>query len=445
MSTTPFKTIHEIGKGGFGIVDTVEDSEGNKFARKTFHPASYIPSSAHDQLRKRFKREVLTQAQLGGREIVPVLSHDLNISHPWFVMPLADKTYEQQIAEDRASGSVDIDAIAEILNALEFLHDLGYVHRDLNPKNVLHIDQHWKLSDLGAVLPPAGQTVTLTEGTVIYTEQYCAPEQRNDFHKAQASADVYSFGCILHDIFGKPPRIPYSRQTAAGPIGMLIEKCTEINPARRPSIKVLRGMLLEMLVEIGGHCKVADAKSEEWLQKLSTIEQWTDDEFGNFARFFAQLDLNERVEGYQGYVEIISTPFLTRLPSEALVKLMKRGDGVASAIIEKYCEWARSTSFAFHFADTVCGCLVTIFDNGDAATKALAMSALIALGESHNRWYVMRNMLRRCATDSASPEIARRLAIEIQTEELEYQFRRCVEEVKWDVALLPREFAKFFS
>jgi len=323
----------------------------------------------------------------------------LNISHPWFIMPLADKTYEQQITQDRSSGGVDIDALAEILNALEFLHDLGYVHRDLNPKNILHIDSHWKLSDLGAVLPPTGQTVTLTGGTVIYTEQYCAPEQRNDFHKAQASADVFSFGCILHDIFGKTPRIPYSRQTAAGPIGMLIEKCTEINPARRPKIKALRGMLLTMLVDIGGHFKVADAKSEEWLQKLTSIDEWSDEEYGNFARFFAQLDINERVEGYKGYVEIISTPFLTRLSETALIKLATRRDGVASAIIEKYCEWARSTQFEFHFADTICGCLNVIYDNGDIDTKALALTALIALGESHNRWYVMRGMLRKCSAE----------------------------------------------
>jgi len=123
-------------------------------------------------------------------------------------MPLADRTYENQIADDRSSGSVDIDAIADILNGMQYLHDMGYVHRDLNPKNILLHDGNWKLSDLGAVLPPTGHTVTLTEGTIIYTEKYCSPEQRNDFHKAQAPADIYSFGCIFHDIYGTNVRVP---------------------------------------------------------------------------------------------------------------------------------------------------------------------------------------------------------------------------------------------
>src|SRR5580704_1877382 len=98
-----FKSLLEIGRGGFGVVDKVEDNKGNTFARKTFSPASYIPDTAHDKLRQRFKREVSVQAELGGREIMPVVESNLVTDKPWFIMPLAEKSYEQQISEDRAS------------------------------------------------------------------------------------------------------------------------------------------------------------------------------------------------------------------------------------------------------------------------------------------------------------------------------------------------------
>src|ERR1043166_2157079 len=131
------------------------------------------------------------------------------------------------------------------VNGLQRLHDLGYVHRDLNPNNILLHEGTWKLSDLGAVLPPSGKTVTLTEDTIIYTERYCAPEQRQDFHQAQPPADVYSFGCILHDLFGSTPRTPYHKHSAPGGMGVIIEKCTDPKPAKRPTIEKLRPLVLD--------------------------------------------------------------------------------------------------------------------------------------------------------------------------------------------------------
>src|SRR5687768_3514205 len=132
-----YTVVREVGHGGFGVVEEVVNARGERLARKTFRPAAHIPRDAHEGLKKRFKREVKIQRELGGQEILPVLAADLEASAPWFVMPLALKTYEKQISEDRRTGSVDVDAVADILNGLQFLHDLDYVHRDLNPKNIL--------------------------------------------------------------------------------------------------------------------------------------------------------------------------------------------------------------------------------------------------------------------------------------------------------------------
>jgi len=432
-ASTVYSVVREIGCGGFGVVHEVVNARGERFARKTFRPAPHISGTAHEGLKKRFKREVRIQAELGGQEIMPVLAFDLEAPVPWFLMPLAEKTYETQIADDHTSGSVDVDAVADVLNGLQFLHDLDFVHRDLNPKNILKHEGRWKLSDLGAVLPPTGHTVTLTENTVIFTEQYCSPEQRNDFHAAQPAADVFALGCVLHDIFGSPPRTPYSQQSCTGAMGVLIEKCTEVTPSRRPSIKVLRPMLLETLIEIGGHCKVEDRQAEKWLERLESIESWTPDDYGEFARFFAQLDVAERAPGFDGtWVYSLSTPFLTRLPASALAKIVERKDGIAGAIAEKYCEWVRRTAFLFHYADTVCARLAAMFDAGTPTIQAQALVAMIALGESHNRWYVMREMLGRCGQEHLSKEVARRFGVEIRSEEMEAGFRRCIREVEWD-------------
>lgn len=438
-----YQEVRVLGQGGFGLVHEVANESGERFARKTFHPGAHIPSASHEKLRKRFKREVGIQREIGGRTILPVLEADLAGSPPWFVMPLADAIYEDQIAIDRRDKVVDINAIADILNGLQNLHELGYVHRDLNPKNILHDNGVWKLSDLGAVLPPQGQTVTLTEGTVIYTERYCSPEQRQDFHNAQSPADIYAFGCILHDLFGTVPRTPYSQHSAPGPVGPIIEKCTELNPKRRPRIIVLREMLLETLVDIGGHFEVSDAQAKEWLLRLETMEDWDDADFEAFGRFFYDLDIHERTEGFEAdYVNSLSTPFLARMPVEPLEAIVKRQDGLSAAIVEKYCEWVRTTSFRFGFSDTVCNRLTSIFDCGSISDKAMAIVALLRLGSSHNRWYVMSSALSRLHKTKLSEEEARRLAIEIRTEEVESNLKRCVSEIDFVPTELASQLAK---
>lgn len=423
-------------------MEEVQDENGNRYARKTFAPAATIPVDAHEKLRKRFRREIITQQELGGTELLPVLDQGFDAGDPWFVMPLADQTYKDKIAEDRANGVVDIKPIADILNGLQRLHDLGYVHRDLNPNNILLSEGTWKLSDLGSVLPPSGQTVTLTEDTIIYTERYCAPEQRQDFHNAQASADIYSLGCILHDLYGSYTRTPYAQHSADGAVGLIIEKCTINNPSKRPRIGVLRTILLDALLEEGGLCRVEDEQASAWLEKLEAIATWGDDDYEQFARFFANLDVKERTSGHEStWVYSMSTPFLTRLSNEALQRIIARQDGFSSAIVNKYCEWARITSFEFNFSDSVCGRLTTIFDHGTPSDKASAIAALVDLANSHNRWYIMRCMLNRCGKDAIDSGLAKRFSIELITEELEWRFQRCVLEMKHDKELLAPDLA----
>lgn len=430
---TIYTRVREIGRGGFGVVEEVADQDGRRFARKTFAPAASVPVAAHANLRKRFRREIITQQELGGTEILPVLDHGMDGADPWFVMPLADQTYQQKIAQDKANGAVDVKPLADILNGLQRLHDLGYVHRDLNPNNILLSDGVWKVSDLGSVLPPSGQTVTLTEDTIIYTERYCAPEQRQDFHNAQGSADVYSLGCILHDLYGTYTRTPYAQHSANGAIGVIIEKCTNHNPLKRPKIELLRTLVLDAVLEEGGLCAVEDEQASEWLHRLEGIEQWGDSDFEQFARFFANLDTSEKADGHvSGWVYSLSTPFLTRISSDAIRRIVERHDGVSSAIVDKYCDWTRKTAFEFNFSDNVCSRLTAIFDHGTPADKASAFAALVSLGSSHNRWYIMRCMLNRCQRDRIDSGLAKRLAIELKTEELEWTFNRCIMELKYD-------------
>jgi eukaryotic-like serine/threonine-protein kinase len=409
------KTLNEIARGGFGIVERVRLDDGRVVARKTFAPLMHLPDDELSKLRKRFQREVRIQAALKSHHVMPILEADLNGDNPWFLMPIAERTLSQEIEGSKVSGSPPVAALEDLLNALEEMHEAGLVHRDLKPSNALRHEDAWKLSDFGLVLPQTGSTTKLTTASAWGTPEYSAPEQAIDFHGVGPAADIYAFGCILHDIFGSGLRIPYGRHSADGPIGAIIEKCTDSNPARRfKSIAALRGALVTLLSQ-----KVTaqvSANASTWASALEVVDTWTAEKVADFARTLVRLDAF--ADEYTIYRAI---------DDDVLRSIHKTNAEAWKVIACAYCEWAEG-GFDFSYCDVVVQRLEVIFDLGDLETKAYAAAATAELGASHNRWHVMWKLLRMCGHD-AEASIANRIALEVRAREAQPAFCKCVDRI----------------
>lgn len=406
--------IEEINRGGFGSVDKVQTASGHVVARKTFDPTPGIAiGSDLEKLRMRFRREVRVQSSLPGEFFVPVLDSYLEGDKPWFTMPLAECSFFGFAKTGRGTVPSTSDALADIMNSLESLHDLGYTHRDLKPQNVLLHDGHWKLSDLGLVLPPREQTNILTASDSAWgTELYCAPEQVQNFRNATNRADIYSFGCMLHDLFVGTPRVPFQRYTGDGPVGQIIEKCTEVDPNRRfKTIADVRGVLLTNLADSAGNL-VASPKAEEWVAKLDKCDDWELSDIEAFARFLRSCSSPDD----QWLV-------CRSLNEKRLQSLFDLDHDLWGTIAESYSEWAKS-SFDHRYCDVVIRRLETIFNLGSMDTKAVAVLSAAHLGTSHNSWLVMDRVLSICGSQLVD-RVAQRLAIEIVVEQMTDTFRRC--------------------
>jgi serine/threonine-protein kinase len=98
-----------------------------------------------------------------------------------------------------------------VLEALEYAHGLGVVHRDVKPDNI-------KLSPAGAVLmdfgiakavaaSAVGGAARLTRsGFTVGTSAYMSPEQIAGQHNIDHRSDLYSVGCVLYEcLTGAPP------------------------------------------------------------------------------------------------------------------------------------------------------------------------------------------------------------------------------------------------
>lgn len=99
------------------------------------------------------------------------------------------------------------EILAACAAGLAHLHEKGWIHRDIKPDNfLLRNDNVVKLIDFNLARKPAGGFSKLFgRMEVSGTHSYMSPEQirgqAQDFR-----ADVYSFGCTVHEFFsGKPP------------------------------------------------------------------------------------------------------------------------------------------------------------------------------------------------------------------------------------------------
>jgi len=411
------RIIREIFHGGFGRVEKVETDSGEVVARKVFDPQlGILAATNRDKLRRRFRREVMVQSSLKGHAFLPILKYDLDCGSPWFIMPLAKRNFGKEIATAREEGRSLTDEIADILNAIEELHSCGFTHRDLKPQNILLHEEIWKLSDFGLVLPVVSATTTLTStGSAWGSVLYCAPEQALDFKHATQQVDIYSFGAILHDIYGDGPgaRVPYQQHTCAGPVGPVIERCTATNPNKRfKSVAALRSALLTVLSS--PRALNASPTATDWVEKLENLPNWDASTAFAFNRFMAREATSDD-----------QTAVCLALDEERLASIHEIDPDLWHTVAFVYCEWAQG-SFDFSYCDVVAARLERIFALGSLECKAAVVLATAKLGESHNRWFVMECLFRMCGS-VVGDRLAERIAIEIIAEEAQDNFSRCAE------------------
>ena len=156
---------------------------------------------------ERFFREVRSAGTIDSPHVVRVL----DASGPEDPLPflVMERLRGKTLGELLRSGPLDAAQlavlVAQVTSVLEAARTAGIVHRDLKPHNLFLTDDGlWKVLDFGIAL--LGDTTgTLTQGGVLGTPAYMAPEQAKGEH-VDARADVYAFGAVLYrSITGRVP------------------------------------------------------------------------------------------------------------------------------------------------------------------------------------------------------------------------------------------------
>ena len=174
------------------------------------------PDRAHNQVyQARFRRDALSTASLNHPSIVAVYDtcEDLSTSVPvlYNVMEYVDgRTVLEllnrggQLPRERT-----LEIISGVLHALEYSHQMGIVHRNIKPSNVVITSKgEIKVMNFGISYSLRDAQATMTQtARVIGTVHYLSPEQARG-EQVDARSDLYSTGCLMYELLtGRPPFI----------------------------------------------------------------------------------------------------------------------------------------------------------------------------------------------------------------------------------------------
>ena len=251
-----------IGQGGMAVVYKAFDTRLERNVAIKMIRLDDVPKNQHNQMRKRFEREIKTLSRLNHPNIVQIYDFGEYHSQPYMVMEyLANGTLKSLIGKSMTFSEA-ANYLLPIANALEFAHKKGIYHRDVKPANIL-LDEFLqpKISDFGIVKlleENANESITNT-GNAVGTPEYMAPEQSLG-KKIDGRTDEYALGIIFFELL--TGQKPYHADTPAGillkqvnsPIPNISNFPKEINKilhktlAKEPENRY--GTLLEFAVEL---------------------------------------------------------------------------------------------------------------------------------------------------------------------------------------------------
>jgi len=167
----------------------------------------------HPVARERFRREGIAYAALEHPHIVRLYEVDEEYGRPYLIMEYLKGINLHDLVQRQGPLPVEqaVDYIAQVAQGLQFAHQLGWIHRDIKPNNlVVGPTGHVKILDFGLarlVNEASSATRILGERAIIGTADYMSPEQAASA-QTDCRSDLYSLGCTLYFLLTAHPPFP---------------------------------------------------------------------------------------------------------------------------------------------------------------------------------------------------------------------------------------------
>ena len=256
-----YRLLGRLGEGGQGVVFLAEGPTGSSAALKL------LPPTTDPQVRSRFLKEVAAAQRVARFCTAQVLDAGIFERRPFIVSEYVSGPSLVEIVEQlgpRGGAALERIAVAT-LTALGAVHAAGMVHRDFKPANVLLGPDGPVVIDFGLAAVP-GMTTDLSGEATVGTPAFMAPEQLAG-SRVTAAADMWSWAVTM--VFAGTGELPFKGESLTAmayailhsepsvgrlpePLGSLVRRCLNKDPAGRPSARDVLGELVASGAQLSG-------------------------------------------------------------------------------------------------------------------------------------------------------------------------------------------------
>ena len=219
-----------------------------------------LPPTTDPQVRSRFLKEVAAAQRVARFCTAQVLDAGIFERRPFIVSEYVSGPSLVEVVEQHGPrGGAALERIAvATLTALGAVHAVGMVHRDFKPGNVLLGPDGPVVIDFGLAAVPGMTTTGLSGQVAIGTPAFMAPEQLAGT-RVTAAADMWSWAVTM--AFAGTGELPFKGESLTAtafailhsepnvgrlpePLGSLVHRCLNKDPAVRPSARGALGELV---------------------------------------------------------------------------------------------------------------------------------------------------------------------------------------------------------